>query len=117
MTKSDYFRVEQRDDATIIRFGDTSRFETDDYARLQRDLVTFVERELPRKLLVDMAQVAYCSTALINSLLMAERRVRGATGVMKLFGLNDYMRETLERLKLIGTIFSIYADEAAADGA
>jgi anti-anti-sigma regulatory factor len=117
MATSDYFRVEQSDDTTIIRFGDTSRFDTNDYARLQRDLVTFVEQEQPRKLLADLAQVAYCSTALINSLLMAERRIRGASGVMKLFGLNEYMLETLERLKLVGSIFSVYPDESAANSA
>jgi anti-anti-sigma regulatory factor len=117
MATSDYFRVEQSDDVTLIRFGDTSRFETADYGQLQRDLVAFVEQEQPRKLLVDLAQVAYCSTALINSLLMAERRIRGAAGVMRLFGLNNYMLETLERLKLVGSIFSVYPDEAAAKSA
>jgi len=114
MIGTEPFVVERSDDITIIRFVETSYFDTDDYSRLQRELMDFVEREQPRKLLVDLANVQYCSTALTNSLLMAQRRVRAGAGMMKLFGLSEYVKETLQRLKLIGTIFSVYADETAA---
>ena len=117
MTGTEYFRIEEEGEVTCIRFADTSRFDTDDYAQLQRDLVDFVESRQPRKLLVDLGEVVYCSTALINALLMAERRVGAKTGQMHLFGLNEYMLETLQRLKLVGTIFSVCADESAAQSA
>jgi anti-anti-sigma regulatory factor len=114
MNGTEYFRKEEDSEATCIRFSDTSHFDTDDYAKLQHDLVSFVEGRQPHKLIVDLGEVTFCSTALINALLMADRRIRAKAGTMNLFGLNDYMRETLERLKLIGSIFSVCADESAA---
>jgi anti-anti-sigma regulatory factor len=114
MIDTEYFRIEEGSEGTCIRFADTSRFDTDDYAQLQRDLVDFVESRQPQKLLVDLGEVVHCSTALINALLMAERRVRAEAGTMNLFGLNEYMLETLQRLKLVGTVFSVCGDESAA---
>ncbi|TVS15284.1 MAG: anti-sigma factor antagonist [Planctomycetaceae bacterium] len=117
MTRNEYFRIEQGDRVTCLRFLDTSRLDTDDYAQLQRDLVDFVESHLPNKLIVDLSEIVYCSTALINALLMAERRVRANNGTMHLFGLNEYMLDTLQRLKLVDTIFSICSDESTAQSA
>ncbi len=117
MTRNEYFRIEQGDRVTCLRFLDTSRLDTDDYAQLQRDLVDFVENQLPNKLIVDLREIVYCSTALINALLMAERRVRANNGRMHLFGLNEYMLDTLQRLKLVDTIFSICSDESTAQSA
>jgi anti-sigma B factor antagonist len=117
MIGTEYFRVEEEGKVTCIRFADTSRFDTDDYAQLQRDLVDFVESRQPRKLIVDLGEVVYCSTALVNALLMAERRIRAEGGKMNLFGLNEYVLETLQRLKLVDTIFSVCADESAAQSA
>lgn len=117
MTRNEYFRIERDGGVTCIRFPDTSRLDTDDYAQLQRDLVDFVESQTPGKLIVDLSEIVYCSTALINALLMAERRVRAGNGTMHLFGLNEYMLETLQRLKLVDTIFSICPDEFTAQSA
>ncbi len=117
MTRNEYFCIEQDGGVTCIRFFDTSRLDTDDYAQLQHDLIEFVESHSPRKLIVDLSEVVFCSTALINALLMAERRVRANHGTMNLFGLNEYMLDTLQRLKLVDTIFSICADESAAQSA
>jgi anti-anti-sigma factor len=93
---------------------DTKYFDTDNYAQLQRDLVKFVERQQPRKLLVDLGRIEYCSTALISGLLMAQRRVTAAAGTMKLFGLREVVLETLQHLKLVDTMLSVYADETGA---
>ncbi len=81
-----YFSGEQCDDVTIVRFVDTSHFDTEKYAQLQQDLVDFVERQQPQKLLVDLGNIEYCSTALIRALLIAQKRVEAGSGMMKLFG-------------------------------
>jgi anti-anti-sigma regulatory factor len=108
------FHADQYDDITVIRFVDTKFFDTDNYAQLQRDLVDFVERQQPRKLLVDLGRIEYCSTALISGLLMAQRRVTAAAGTMKLFGLREVVLESLQHLKLVDTMLWVYANETVA---
>jgi len=108
------FIVEQSGDITVVRIVDTRDFDTDNYAQLQLDMVDFVDRRKPPKLLVDLGNVQYCSTALINTLLLAQKRMNAWTGQMKLFGLREVVLETLHRLRLVGTLFSVCADEAAA---
>ncbi len=114
MTGTAPFAVEQGEDVTIVRIADTRYFDTDHYAQLQHALVDFVERQQPGKLLADLGNVQYCSTALINTLLIAQNRMNTWAGVMKLFGLSEVVLETLQRLKLADTLLSVYADEAAA---
>ena len=108
------FTVEQGGEITFVRFVDTKYFDTDDYAQLQEDLLYFAEHQQPHKLLMDLGKIEYCSTALTNALLMVQRRVRARSGTMKLFGLSEVVLETLQRLKLVGTIFAVYEDETAA---
>ena len=114
MIGTESFSVEECDDVIIVRFVDTRYFDTDDYAQLQHDLVSFVERQQPNKLLMDLGNVEYCSTALTNALLMSLRRIQARSGIMKLFGLSEFVDETLHRLKLVDTVFSVCDDETAA---
>ena len=111
-TKS--FSTELRDDVTIVRFVDTSYFDTDKYAQLQQELAEFVARERPKILLVDLSDVQYCSTAFISALLAAQNSLQSWAGDMKLFGLSQVVLETLQRLSLVGSVLSVYADEEAA---
>jgi len=48
---------------------------------------------------------------------MVQRRVQARSGVMKLFGLREIVQETLQQLKLVGTLFSVCVDEIAAKNA
>ena len=114
MIGAECFRVEQSGDIMIVRIVDTRDFDTDNYTQLQLDLVDFVDRRKPRKLLVDLGNIQYCSTALTNTLLLAQKRMNAWTGQMKLFGLSEVVLETLHRLRLVGTLFSVYADETDA---
>lgn len=111
-TKS--YSIEQSDDVTIVRFVDTSYFDTDEYAQLQHDLRRFVARERPRRLLVDLSDVQYCSTALTNALLTAQNCIESWGGSMQLFGLTQGVLETLQHLNLVGTVFSLCDNEWAA---
>ncbi|MCU0978406.1 MAG: STAS domain-containing protein [Pirellulaceae bacterium] len=114
MIGAECFSVEQTGDVTVVRIVDTRDFDTDNYAQLQLDLVDFVARQQPRELLVDLSNIVFCSTALIAALLMAQKCIQTRPGVMKLFGLSEVVLETLHRLRLVGTLFSVCADEAAA---
>jgi len=114
MIGAECFSVERTGDITVVRIVDTRDFGTDNYAQLQLDLVDFVARQQPRELLVDLSNIRYCSTALIAALLMAQKCIQTCAGAMKLFGLSEVVLESLQHLKLIDTMFSVFADEAAA---
>ena len=114
MISAECFHVEQGGDITVVRIVDTRYFDTDHYAQLQQDLLDFVARRKPAKLLVDLGSIQYCSTALTNTLLLAQKRMNAWTGQMKLFGLSEVVLETLHRLRLVGTLFSVCADETDA---
>ena len=114
MTTSEHFSVEQSDGVTIIRVVDTKSFDTDNYAVLQQQMVDFVEEQQPTGLLVDLSNVQYCATALINTMLMAQKRMDARGAPMKLFGLSEVVLETLERLNLVGSFFAVLATEADA---
>jgi anti-anti-sigma regulatory factor len=108
------FAVEQGDDAMVVRFVDTRHFDTGKYVQLQQDLVDFIERQRPHLLLLDLGSIEFCSTAFVNALLVAQRRVQAGSGKMKLFGLHGVLLEAMQHLKLIDTVLSVYADETAA---
>jgi PAS domain S-box-containing protein len=113
----DCLQVEQGDGFTILRIADTEDFDTNRYAHLQHALMSFVQHQQPPRLLVDLSAIAYCSTALINSLLMAQNRMKSWNGTLVLCGARHVVLETLEHLGLIGTLFSLYPDEHSARNA
>lgn len=108
------FDVRQSGGVTVVRPVNMRSFDADDYAEFQREFLGFVERQRPRKLLVDLSRIEYCSTAFINALLMAQRRLKAEAGIMKLFGAGQVMLETLHHLKLVGTLFQLDTDETSA---
>jgi anti-anti-sigma factor len=111
---AEWFSVEQTGDVTVVRIVDTRFFDTDNYAQFQENLAYFVARQQPRELLVDLSNVVFCSTAFIAALLMAQKCIQTRPGVMKLFGLSESVLQSLQHLNLVGTVFLVCTDEAAA---
>ena len=109
-----YFDVEQSGDVIEIRLADSSLFDVPRYKELRDELVNFVDRQQPSRLIVDFSAIEYCSTAVIAAVLTAKRRMEPEGGQMKLCGMSDYVRETFQRLKLDGTIFDIHVTNTAA---
>ena len=109
-----YFDVEQSDDVTELRLADPSLYDVPRYEELQNEVVNFVERQRPSKLIVDFSAVGYCSTAVIAAMLTVKRRLEPERGQVKLCGMSDDVRETFRTLKLDGTIFDILATKADA---
>lgn len=114
MIGTNYFSVEEFGDVTVVRFVDVDDFDLGHYAQLKEDLAAFVADRQPDELLVDLGNVQYCSSDLTNTLLLALKHTRARSGSLKLFGLSEPCLETLKRLRLVGTLFSVYASETAA---
>lgn len=111
-----YFDVEQRGPVTEIHLADTKFYDTDRYTELRDELLAFVEQERPGKLLVDLSRVEYCSTAVMSTLIMVQRRLaeQPAAGVMKLCGTREVVGEALRMLKLDQGVFDIYTTTVGA---
>jgi len=114
MTSFKHFDAKRRRDVIEIRLVNPAFYDVDSYAELWEELIDFVEQERPRKLLVDFSRVEYCSTAVMNALLIAQKHLQSDGGLMKLYGMNDSVREAFQRLNLDGTAFDIHAGESAA---
>jgi anti-anti-sigma regulatory factor len=114
MNAAKYFVAEQRGDLTKIRLGNPAYFDTGQYAELQNELVEFVDEQQPDRLLVDLSIVEYCSTAVMNALMIVKEVLESKGGRMIVFGMNDTVRGAFQRLNLDGTIFSIVTTEDEA---
>jgi len=66
-----------------------------------------------RKLLVDFTALDYISSAGLRVLLATTKRVKGAGGALRLFGLNETVREVFD-ISGFSTIFAVFATEADA---
>lgn len=114
MVSCKHFDTEQHGDVTEIRLVNPAFFDIDCYAELSEQLLGFVEQERPRNLLVDFSRVEYCSTAVMNALLIAQKSLQAGGGCMKVYGMNDSVCEAFRRLNLDRTAFDLYATQAAA---
>ena len=71
-------------------------------------MLQFIEENQPRKLLVDFAMVTHCSSAVINSMLLARKRLMAYGAVVRLCSMHKQVREAFSILRLDGTLFEIY---------
>jgi anti-anti-sigma regulatory factor len=113
MQKYRYFDVEKRGPVTELHLTDTKFFNTEHYAELVDELLAFVEQERPRRLLINLSRVGYCSTAVMNALIAVQRLLASlpVTGVMKLCGASEVVDEAIRRLKLDQGVFDIYSTD------
>jgi anti-anti-sigma regulatory factor len=114
MAQYKHFKTQQLDEVTEIRLVDPKLFETLIVNELQDELLSFIIEHHPRKLLIDFKSVTHCSTAVINGLLRAKKRLAEEGGQLKLCGMAKTVREAYKMLNLDGTVFDIYDDTASA---
>ncbi len=102
------FDVEMDGDVTVVRLNDPRLFEMILITELHDELLQYIEHHQPQKLLVDFAMVTQCSSAVINSMLMARKRLLNRGAVMRLCSMHKPVREAFRVLRLDGTLFEIY---------
>ena len=103
-----HFALLRDDDVLTIQLIDPKLFDTATIAQLQEDLLDLVEREQPQRAVVDFSRVSHCSTAVINGLLRAKKRLQANGGQLKLSGMIDPIRDSYRMLNLDGTVFQLY---------
>ena len=114
MMKYPHFDVHPQKDVLVIQLVDPRLFDAMVVNELQEDLLAIIEKEKPRKVLVSFAGVSHCSTAVINGLLRAKKRLMANGGQIKLCQMHPIIREAYRLLNLDGTVFHIHDTEAEA---
>lgn len=108
MSDQKHFEVQVQGDVCMIHLIDPKLFDTLIVTELQDELLEYIESEQPQKLLVNFGGVTLCSTAVINGVLRAKKRLLDYGGRLKLCGMRDSVREAYRMLNLDGTVFEIY---------
>lgn len=91
----------------VIQLIDPKLFDTTTVTELQDELLRVVDTERPSKAIVDFSKVVHCSTAVINGLLRAKRRIQANGGALLLCGMTGGIRDAYTMLNLDGTVFQI----------
>ena len=108
MVQNKRFDVEMDGDVTIVRLNDPKLHEMILITELHDELLQYIGQHQPRKLLVDFAMVTHCSSAVINSMLLARKRLKSHGAVMRLCSMHEPVREAFRLLRLDGTLFEIH---------
>ena len=112
-----HFEVQETDGVHFVHLVDPKLFDALIVTELQEELLQLIDDAQPHKLLVNFGRVAHCSTAVINGLLRAKKRLVSKGGVLKLCGMRENVREAYRLLNLDGTVFEIYDSCAIAKDA
>ena len=96
------------DNALVIELIDPRLFDMATITALQDELLSLFDQEQPRRTVVDFTRVSHCSTAVINGLLRAKKRIQANDGQLKLCGMINSIRDAYKMLNLDGTVFQIY---------
>lgn len=114
MSEFRHFDVQVLNSVTLLELADPNLFESLLVSELHDELLDYIATRSPRQLVVDFGRVTFCSSAVINGLLRAKRRVVTNGGRIKLCAMSQTTREAYRTLNLDGTVFDIYdtRDEA-----
>jgi anti-anti-sigma regulatory factor len=100
--------IRREGEVLVVELIDPKLFDTTTVTQLQDELLLLVDTERPSKAVVDFVRVVHCSTAVINGLLRAKKRVFANGGQLKLCGMTTGIRDAYKMLNLDGTVFQIY---------
>ena len=103
-----HLMVRREGDVLVVELIDPKLFDTTTVTKLQDELLRLVDAERPSKAIVDFGRVVHCSTAVINGLLRAKKRVMADGGQLKLCGMTAGIRDAYKMLNLDGTVFQIH---------
>jgi anti-anti-sigma regulatory factor len=104
------FKIDEERGVTIAQLRDRDLFDPLIVAALEDELLDFLDKQQPTKFLIDFEFVRHCSTAFINGLLRAKKRLLPRGGRLGLCTMIDPVREAYRMLNLDGTVFMIYED-------
>ncbi len=100
-------------DVTVVRFVDRKILDAANIQELGEELFSLVEKDDRKKLLLNFASVEFLSSAALNKLIILDKKVKAAGGVLKLSNLRAEIHEVFVITRL-NQLFKIHDDEADA---
>ena len=113
MTAYRRLEVNEVGDVTVVRFRDQKIVEDMNIQELGQELFRLVEADRRDKLLLNFSSVDFLSSAALGKLITLDKKVKAATGVLKLCHIQPEIYEVFAITKL-NRLFDIKEDEADA---
>ncbi len=107
MVESERFEIHTHGDVVEIRLTDKELSDLTVQGELNDQMLGFVEREKPSKLLVNFDNVLFCTSGTVGGLLAIRSAMNNFGGELRLCSLFGQVRNTFQLLNLDGTIFNI----------
>ena len=116
MSTSDYQYISYKniDEVAVVSFLETvAMFEGDKVQMVGRELMDLVESKRYTKLLLNLSNAHFMSSAMLAHLVKLHRKVQEVKGRLKLCGLRPVIMDAF-KVSHFDRIFEIYPDEASA---
>ena len=98
---------------TLVRFLDRKILDEPSIQTLGQVLFDLVEKQNRKQLLLNFAQVEFLSSAALGKLITLEKKVKSASGTIKLSNIRPEIYEVFNITRL-NQVFEIHDDEAEA---
>ncbi len=102
-----HLSVQSVDGVTVVQVLTPKLSDSLTVSEFQDELLEVIESELPTKVVISFKGVLHCSTAIINGLLRAKKRLLAHEGSLRLCGMDEVVRDAYRMLHLDGTVFDI----------
>ena len=116
MSDNRHFKVTDQDGVTLLHLAED--FSDRKYIlEFDEALMEFVEEARPKRLVLSFEDVSFYSSEAIKALIHVKKRLVEFDGKLGLCSMKKELREILEILNLVGTVFNVYdsCDDAVND--
>lgn len=100
-------------DVTVVRFVDRKILDEGNIQEMGQELFQLVEEEKRAKILLNFSSVDFLSSAALGKLITLDKKVKAASGKLKLSNIRPEIYEVFAITKL-NKLFDIKDDEASA---
>jgi anti-anti-sigma factor len=114
MTDYQYITYKNVDGVAVVNFLETvSMFEGDKVKGVSEELIDLVESKRFTKVLLNLSNAHFVSSAMLAHLVKLHRKIQEAKGKIRLCGLRPVIMDAF-KVSHFDRIFEIFPDEAAA---
>ncbi len=108
MSTNHLIETDQQNGVTLLWIANPSVLDRLLIHELGDQLIEYIDRHKPEKLLINFERVTFCSSEFIGGLIRARRRVLEYGGQMKLCSMNKNVHRVFHITHLEGALFEIY---------
>ena len=114
LSEYEYIAVKYVDGVAVVSFGETmAMFEGEKVQAVGKELIDLVESRKEPKILLNLSNAHFISSAMLAHLVKLHRKIQDAKGRIKLCGLRPVIMDAF-KVSHFDKIFEIHPDEASA---